>query len=148
MKGNPYIWVLLEAGETHELFAELDDKTIDHIAELIFDVLEDEEDPEAPKEVAEVRDMIIDRVINSEEHDEAFSVYELRRQSLNVTAEGETLLEAPEFEVRRGAIVYEAATRITMGCDMCYALEPTGYFTEQIDSDRLRDAEWRQIILT
>lgn len=141
---NHYIWVVLEAGETHELIAELDEKTIERLAEIFYDAVEDPEDPEAPKSVNEVADIIRQDALEGEVHEAYFSTYTLRRQELNTTVDGDTLLQDPDFEVKPGATVYEAAERIIMGCDMCHALDPMGYFTQEIKHPTLRGTEWHE----
>ena len=145
---NTNIWTLLEAGETRELYANLDDAVIDRLAMLFFDVMEDEDDPDAPEDVSQVREMIVNDVINGDDHSGCFSFYELRRQELNRTIDGDFAIELPDATVTRGSVVYEAAKRIIMGCDMSYALEPIGYFTKRIDSPELTDVEWREIVLS
>lgn len=139
---NKYIWVLTEAGETRELFAELNKHTIDHLAALFFDEMEDEDDPDAPKSVEDVKEMIQNNVINSEDHTCDFYVYQLRRQVLNTTIDGTVWHKDPEFDVKQGTEVWEAGQRIVMGCDMAYAIEPVGYFTKRIDNPGLRGLEW------
>lgn len=148
------IWVLLEAGETIELIAELDDFTIERLAIRFFEEMEDPDDPDAPKSVEQVKEELR-KVIESEDHTGCFSVYELRLQELNALIDnGEVLFEDNEFEVKRGAKVYEAAYRIIMGCDMSYALDPIGYFTKKIELPQddyaiwtEQSAEWHERIL-
>lgn len=152
---NPSIWVLLQTEETLELIAELDEKTIDRLATRFFDEMQDDNDPSAPKNVEQVKDMIRE-VIDSDEKTGYFSTYELRLQELNVLVEGDVkLLEDLAFEVKRGATVFEAANRIVMGCDMCYALAPIGYFTKKIEfpeDDSViwssQSAEWHERTLS
>lgn len=152
---NPSIWVLLQTEETLELIAALDDKTIDRLATRFFDEMQDDDDPSAPKDVEQVKDMITE-VINSADKVGYFSTYELRLQELNVLIEGNMqLLQDYDFEVKRGATVFEAANRIVMGCDMCYALAPIGYFTKKIDLPEddfaiytAQSAEWHERTLS
>lgn len=55
---------------------------------------------------------------------------------------GTVLFEDPEFEVKKGALIYEATTRVTMGCAMAYALSPIGNFTRKLDLPEFDQAEW------
>lgn len=145
---NPYIWVLLDAGETHELFAELNEATLTRLSSLFFETMEFEDDPESPKSEAEVKEMIIRNVIENEAHKGFFGAFELRRQELDTINDGKHILESPDFEPTRGIEIWEASRRIVMGCDMSYALDPIGYFSMQTDSPDLKEAEWRKIPLS
>lgn len=137
-----FIWVLLEADETKELIATLDDKTINRLAAMFLDEMEDEDDPDSPKNVEEIKAQILKDVVEGQEHLGLFLTYELYRQEINTTISGEVLYEDADFEVKRGSIIYEAAQRIVMGCDMSYALSPIGYFSHCIENPILEGAEW------
>ena len=137
-----YIWVLLEAGETKEVIATLDEKTIERLAEMFYDEMEDEEDDYAPKSVEDVKQMIIEDVCKSYDHHGYFLTHELYRQEINATVSGDMLYEDADFEVIEGNVVYEAALRIVMGCDMAYALSPVGYFSCRVDNPMLEGTEW------
>lgn len=137
-----YIWVLLEAGETKEIIATLDEKTIDRLAAMFWDEMQDEDDPHSPKSVDEIKVMIVENVVKGYEHHGYFLTHELYRQEINATVSGEILLEDADFDVKSGAVIYEAGQRIVMGCDMAYALSPIGYFSRHIDDPMLEGAEW------
>ena len=137
-----YIWVLLEAGETREVIATLDEKTIERLAEMFYNEMEDEEDDFAPKSVAYVKKKIIEDVCRGYEHHGYFLTHELYRQEINVTVSGDVLYEDADFEVKSGNVVYEATQRIVMGCDMAYALSPIGYFSRRVENPMLEGAEW------
>lgn len=139
---NKYIYVLTEAGETHELIAELDEPTINRLAALFFDQLEDPDDEDAPKSIQEVKQRIKDEVLNSPEHSAYFNVYQLSRQTLNKSIDtGYLWAEDQDFEVKPGAEIWELGDRIVMGCDMSYAIAPIGYFTKKIKKSGLW-GEW------
>lgn len=139
---NKFIWVLTESGETHELFAELNEPTINRLAALFFDQLEDSDDEDAPKSIEEVKKRIQDEVLNGADHQADFYVYHLSRQPLNISIEDDTVwAEEPNFEVKSGAEIWELGERIVMGCDMSYAIAPIGYFTKKINKPGLR-GEW------
>ena len=142
-----FFWVLLEAGETKEVIATLDEKTIEKLAEMFYDEMEDEEDDDAPKSVADVKQMIIEDVCKGYEHHGYFLSHELYRQEINATVSGDVLYEDADFEVKGGNVVYEAAQRIVMGCDMAFALSPVGYFSRRIDNPILEGTEWVERIL-
>lgn len=137
-----YIWVLLEAGETKEVIATLDEKTMDRLAAMLWDEMEDEYDGGAPKSMAEVKKMIHEDVVRGYEHHGYYLTHELYRQEINATVSGEVLYEDADFDVKSGAVIYEAGQRIVMGCDMAYALSPIGYFSRHIDDPMLEGAEW------
>ena len=46
------------------------------------------------------------------------------------------------IKVKKGASIYEAATRVTMGCYMAYTLSPIGYLTRKLDLPEFDQAEW------
>lgn len=144
---NPYIWVLLDSGQTKELYAELDDETIDHVASILFDIMEDEEDPDAPKDIEDVKHMIRQDVIDGEEHAGYYMFYELRRQELNALIEGKAVCEDPEFKVEKGTEVFEAVMSIVMGCDMSCLQEPIGYFSKPPKELVTADLDWNVIKL-
>ena len=139
---NRYIWVLLECGETKEVIATLDENTIDRLAAMFWDKMEDEDDAYAPKSMAEVKRMIIEDVVRDYDHHGYFLTHELYRQEINATVSGEMVFEDMDFEAKKGTIIYEAVERIAMGCDMAYALSPVGYFSNRIDDPLLEGAEW------
>lgn len=139
---NDHIWVLTDAEETEEIFASLNEATVDRLAALFYDLMEDECDPDSPKSAEDVKAMIVRDVIEGEEHSGYFSQYQLKRHELNTTVDGDIVCRAPEFKAEPGAEVWEAAERIVMGCDMAYALSPIGYFTQRLDSEALKGAEW------
>ncbi len=140
---NKYIWVLTEAGETHELIAELSEPILNRLAALFFDQLEDPDDEDAPKSIPEVKQRIIDEVINAPVHQAYFSIYQLFRYPLNTSIEDGTVwAKDPDFEVKPGAEIWELGDRIVMGCDMRYAIAPIGYFTKKLNQPGLRGYEW------
>ena len=137
-----FFWVLLEAGETKEVIATLDERTIGRLAEMFFDEMEDPEDDYAPKSVEDVKQMIVEDVVRCYDHHGYFLSHELYRQEINATVSGETLYEDGDFNVKKGAVIYEAAECIVMGCDMAFALSPVGYFSRRIDNPILEGTEW------
>lgn len=139
---NKHIWVLTEAGETHEFFAELNEPTINRLATLFFDQLKDPDDEDAPKTIEEVKKRIQDEVINHPNHEADFYVYQLSRKPLNTTIDGTVWAEDPDFEVKPGAEIWELGDKVVMGCDMAYAIAPIGYFTRKINASGLRGLEW------
>lgn len=137
-----FIWVLLEAGETKEVIATLDEKTMDRLAAMLWDEMEDECDGGAPKSMAEVKKMILEDVVRGYDHHGYFLTHELYRQEINATVSGEVLYEDADFDVKSGAVIYESGQRIVMGCDMAYALSPIGYFSRRVDDPMLEGTEW------
>lgn len=136
MNNTGKIWVLTETFETRALYAELDETTLRTIAELIFRVLEDEDDPDAPKSVEEVITLITDELATSENQSADFNIYTLSHMEL------EGMGEDDSYKIERGCRVYEAANRITMGCDMAYVLSPIGYFAKKPDEADDFNIEW------
>lgn len=137
-----YIWVLLEAGETKDIFATLDEKTIDKLAAMFLDEMEDNDDPDSPKSLEDVKKIIIDDVVKGYDHHGYFMTHELYRQEINAAVSGDLLYEDADFEVKSGGVIYEAAQRIVMGCDMAYAISPIGFFSCRIDHPLLENCEW------
>lgn len=140
---NKHIFVLTEAGETHEVFAELTEPTINRLAALFFDQMEDPDDPDAPKNVEEVKQRILDEVLDSPDHQADFYTYQLSRHVLNRSIEDGTVwAEDPDFEVKPGAEVWELGDKVIMGCDMSYAIAPLGFFSKRLLMPGLQGYEW------
>lgn len=148
MNHNPFIWVLLESGETQAVFANLTDEVITNLAVMFFDVMEDPDDQYAPRTSADVEQMIRKDVLESEDHTGSYNIYELRRWELNTLSSGEILINTPDLEIKSGSEIYEASIRIVMGCDMSYALEPVGFFTSKLPDSTLTGIEWHKRTLS
>ena len=147
MKKNKKIWVLTEAYETEALYAEMSEETLDEIAPKILFALEDELDSEAPTSLEETKQILREEVLEDEEHRGEYNVFWLGLRSLNTLEDGTVLHDDPGFEVKKGRVVYEAAIRMSMGCDMAYALEPIGYFTQKLNIPEFEDVEWVERII-
>ena len=84
----------------------------------------------------EVVKLITESLASSENHSADFSVYTL------IQVELQGMGEEDQCSIGKGSKVYEAAYRITMGCDMAYALEPQGYFVKKPDNVEDYSMEW------
>lgn len=140
---NASIWVLTNAGETENVFASLDDAALDIVAPIIFDWIEDENDPDMPKSVEETKQLLHRDLVENGGDEGPACVYMLKRTPLNtIVGEGSVLFEDPEFKAEKGAVIYEAVDRIIFGCDMNYALAPVGYFTRKVEIPDMPYVEW------
>lgn len=147
MKKNKKIWVLTETCETDALYAEMNEETLNEIAPKIFYALEDELDPEAPTSLEETKQILRAEVLEGEEHRGEYNVFWVGLRSLNTLENGTVLLDDPDFEVKKGSVVYEAAIRVSMGCNLAYALDPIGYFTQKLNIPEFEDVEWVERII-
>ena len=151
MEKNQYIYALLDTYETERVFADYDLATSDYVRGRFYKVMEDFYDERL--DLVGIDMMIKQNVIEGESHYVESMGLAFKRCRLNclfgedILSEGELLFDDPDFEVKKGAKLYEAAIRITMGCDNSYALETMGYFTRCVDSPEFREYEWKEWIL-
>ena len=139
MNNNPFILALTEIDETERLFADYDLETSSYVSKKFFEDWFEDDDRASVEgiECAIQRD-----VIDEEPHCFEYGPLKFQRVQLNTLLEGGTIIEDPDFEVKKGAIVFEASERYTMGCDMAHVLVPIGYFSRRIDAPELAGCEW------
>lgn len=136
MKDVKKVWVLTDAEETDSVYAELDVKTLNSIAAKVFSIVEDEDDPDAPKNEAELVSRMVSDLEASEDGRIDMCQYSLISVEL---ADGNS---HPDFKVEKGCKIFELAERVIMGCDMSYALSPVCYRLERVDDPALTGYEW------
>ncbi|MDE6377739.1 MAG: hypothetical protein K2K72_03240 [Duncaniella sp.] len=120
MSGYPDIWLLTDTYETEGIYAELDEGSLQSIAEKVFDVLEDEDDEYAPKSVAETIDLIKETLGDGDCAE--FNIFTLEKQKLLLMPDEEG------YKVKRGDKIWEIARKYTGGCDNAYMLAPQGFY--------------------
>lgn len=144
MNKNPHILVFTDAEETDRLFAEYDLETSAYVCNKLYDEWFFDDDRAS---IEGIDYGVQEQVVDNEPHCAEYGPFRFQRLHLNTLSNGTMVIEDPEFKVMKGAKVYEAAMRITMGCDMSYALEPVGYFTRKIESPEFENLEWIERII-
>lgn len=119
MSHYPDIWVLTELEETVGVYAGLDEETLRVIAERVFDRLEDEDDDDAPKSVADTVTLIKETL--GDDNRAELNVFKLEKWKLLLMPDEE------DYRMKRGDKVWEVAHRYTAGCDNSYILIPQAF---------------------
>lgn len=158
MKGNKYIWALIESEETDSIYSELDDNTIRAIAEKIFPFAEDLDDPNTPKDIEHMAKIIKRECIDNRNYCFEYLTFRLKRYLLNEGGDDDVEQVfglCIKTEAGRGDTVYEFAAKYSLGgCDQSYILVPIIFFAEhpvQVDEvligDKLVESAWREHIV-
>ncbi|MBD5301061.1 MAG: hypothetical protein HDS17_06300 [Bacteroides sp.] len=152
MEKNQYIYALLDIldiYETARVFADYDLATSDYVCGRLMEDFYDER-----LDLVGIDMMIKQNVLEGESHYVESMGLAFKRCRLNclfgedILSEGEPLFDDPDFEVKKGAKIYEAAILRPMG-GYSYALGTMGYFTRRVDSPEFRERkyEWKEWIL-